>query len=225
MRYQLVVFDIAGTTVADPGLVETAFRDAMAAAGSRTDAATLRALMGYAKPEAISRLLRLPVDAPEVQRVHADFQARMLDCVREDPRVQPLPGAEDVFRRLRRHGLQVALDTGFCRRITAALLQRLGWEPLVDAWVASDEVPRGRPWPDMIQALMQRCDVADAAALAKVGDTAVDIEEGRNAGVGLCVAVSTGAFAREALASRGADRVIDHLDELPGVLGLPTELH
>ena len=81
MRYQLVVFDIAGTTVADPGLVETAFLEAVRAVGRHVDAAELRRLMGYAKPVAISRLLSLPVDAPEVAAVHADFVARMLAVV------------------------------------------------------------------------------------------------------------------------------------------------
>lgn len=220
MRYQLVVFDIAGTTVADPGLVETAFLEAVRAVGRHVDAAELRRLMGYAKPVAISRLLSLPVDAPEVAAVHADFVARMLACVRRDPRVLPLPGAESLFDRLRAAGIRVGLDTGFSRDITAALLERLGWSARIDAWVASDEVAAGRPAPDMIRALMKRCGVDEPGAVVKVGDTAVDVEEGRNAGVGLCVSVATGAFSREALQRLGADHVVDGLDELVSILAL-----
>ncbi len=220
MRWQLVVFDIAGTTVADPGLVEQAFLDALQAAGRHLPVDEVRGWMGYAKPEAIARLLQLPVDAPEVNAVHAAFVARMRAFVRHDARIRPLPGAEALFARLREHGVRVALGTGFCTAITTDLLHRLQWETRIDAWVASDQVPAARPAAHMIHVLMRRCAVSDPALVVKVGDTPVDMAEGRGADVGLCVAVTTGAHDRATLMAAGADRVIDHLDELPALLGL-----
>ena len=62
MRYRLAVLDIAGTTVADPGLVARAFAEAMAAAGHAIEVEDVRPLMGYPKPQAIARLLGTTVD-------------------------------------------------------------------------------------------------------------------------------------------------------------------
>ena len=64
-------------------------------------------------------------------------------------------------------------------------IDRLGWggaRPAIDASVASDEVPRGRPHPDMIHHLMRQCGVGDPARVAKVGDTPADLAQGHAAG-------------------------------------------
>ncbi len=70
----------------------------------------------------------------------------------------------EFSRALKRSGIRVALDTGFNRSITQVILDRLGWSQsrLIDATICSDEVRRGRPHPDMIQALMARLGVGDA---------------------------------------------------------------
>ncbi len=59
-----------------------------------------------------------------------------------------------MFQTLHRAGILVALNTGFDRSITQVILDRLGWSNSrsIDATICSDEVPRGRPHPDMIQA-------------------------------------------------------------------------
>jgi phosphonatase-like hydrolase len=222
MRYRLVVLDIAGTTVADPGLVARAFVEAMAAAGCRIEEAAVRPLMGYRKPQAIAQLLGRSEDDALVEQVHADFVARMLECYRSGPGIEPLPGAEALFDQLRAQGLRIGLDTGFSRDIAEVIIQRLGWQERIDAFVASDEVPAGRPAPYMIQRLMQLLDVTDAGQVVKVGDTEVDVNEGRNAGVGLTVAVTTGAFSRAELLPYQPDHIIDHLQQLPALLGLPV---
>lgn len=220
MRYRLAVLDIAGTTVADPGLVARSFAEAMAAAGHAIEVEDVRPLMGYPKPQAIARLLGVAVDDPRVAPVHAAFVARMLECYRHAPGTEPLPGAEALFDTLRAQGIRIGLDTGFSRDIAEAIIERLGWQDRIDALVASDEVPAGRPAPYMIQVLMQRTGVDDPAAVVKVGDTEVDIKEGRNAGVGLNVAVTTGAFTHAELLPHGPDHIIDHLERLPALLGL-----
>jgi len=133
----------------------------------------------------------------------------------------PLPAAEATFAQLRAAGLRVVLNTGFCADITTMLLRRLGWDTCIDAWVASDQVAAPRPAPDMIQRLMRQGAIADAGAVVKVGDTPVDILEARAAGVGLCVAVTTGAHSRGELAMHGPDEIIDTLAALPPLLGLP----
>ncbi|MET4728591.1 phosphonatase-like hydrolase [Lysobacter enzymogenes] len=220
MNYRLALFDIAGTTVSDPGFVAEAFVGAMTAAGHPIEAETCRALMGYRKPEAIARLLGEAATPAKIEAIHDDFVARMLRCYRERPGVAPLPGAESTFALLRAHGIKVALNTGFSRDIAEAIVTRLGWSGRIDALIASDEVPSGRPAPYMAQALLRRFGIDDARALVKIGDTEVDIGEGRNAGAGLVVAITTGAFRRDELEPYAPDAIVDSLFELPALLGI-----
>ena len=219
MNFRLVVLDMAGTTVRDEGLVAEALLGAIGAEHVDVARSAAQALMGYTKPEAIRRLLTdvgADADAARVARIHADFIARMVDTYRHDARVAAIDGAEETFDVLHRAGVRVALNTAFAREIADTIVTRLGWAAsgAVDAVICAEEVEEGRPAPDMIQALMSKFDVDDPRDVVKVGDTEVDIREGRNAGCGLVVAVTTGAFTREALAAYAPDQTIDHLDQL-----------
>ena len=70
---------------------------------------------------------------------------------------------------------------------------------------------------------MQRLSIDDPAQLVKIGDTEVDIGEGRNAQAGLVVSITTGAFSRAELEPYRPDRIIDSLFELPALLGIATD--
>jgi phosphonatase-like hydrolase len=220
----LVVLDMAGTTIEDLDSVNRSFREALEVAGLALPAAAINEVMGLPKPDAIRILLeragRLDL-APRRDAIHADFVARMVRFYREDPSVREVAGASECFRRLRRHGIKVALNTGFHRAVADAALARLGWtgSPLIDATAASDEVPRGRPHPDMIRRLQEELGVADARRVAKVGDTPADIEEGLSAGCGLVIAVTGGTHTREQLARPGV-AILGSVAELPALLGL-----
>lgn len=223
MHYELAVLDMAGTTVHDPDLVVHALRDALAGAGYQPPVEALRALMGYTKPAAIRTVLAahdLPADEAQVARVHADFVQRMLDCYRTHAEVRPMAAAEETLGELRRRGMKVALNTAFSQDIAECLIERFGWRQrgLIDAAISADRVPEGRPAPDMIRALMAQCGVSEPARVIKVGDTEVDIREGRAAACGLVVAVTTGAYTRAQLLAYQPDAVLDSLHELPALL-------
>ncbi len=220
---ELVVFDMAGTTVESGDAVKVSFIAALAGAGIEIDPLAVTAVMGLAKPEAIRLLLagtgRVFSDAA-VDAIHADFVRRMCDYFTSDPSVREMPGAAAAFATLRRAGIKVALNTGFSRRISATVLSRLGWNSpsIIDADVASDEVPRGRPHPDMIRFLMERLGVKDPRHVAKVGDTKVDLEEGTNAGCGMVVGVTSGTYTREQLQSYAHTHIVGSVADVPKLL-------
>jgi phosphonatase-like hydrolase len=160
------------------------------------------------------------VQTPElVEQIHDDFIRNMIDFYEKDEDLQPLPFAEDVFKTLRMNGVKVALNTGFTKAITDVILHKLNWnEHVIDAVISSDEVKEGRPHAYMIQQLMYRFGLDDAMQVAKVGDTEVDVLEGRNSGCGLVVSVTTGAYTREQLKQYSPDKIIDSLHELPSLI-------
>lgn len=227
MRAALVVFDIAGTTVSDKGNVNQAFRDALAEDNIQVPIDEVNTLMGYRKIDAIMRMV--VKHAPQVtgsgqaelvNRIHDRFNRIMVDFYRNDASLEPLPFAEELFALLQEKGIKVALNTGFTRVITDAILQKLGWDKaaFIHAVICSDEVPEGRPQPYMIRSVMQQLGITDAAEVVKVGDTEVDVNEGRNAGCGWVVSVTTGAYTREQLSAYHPDAIIDSLRELPALI-------
>jgi phosphonatase-like hydrolase len=224
---ELVVFDLAGTTVYDGDAVNSSFRATLAVWGIEADPAAVNAVMGLPKPEAIRILLqqfgppRGVTASPEnIDAIHADFTQRMRHYYATGPAVREVPGATATFAALRQAGIKVALNTGFFRPITEVLLTRLGWQcpAVIDADVTSDEVPRGRPYPDMIRHLMARLGIPDARRVAKVGDTKADLEEGANAGCGLVIGVTTGSFSREQLQACPHSHILSSVAELPALL-------
>ncbi|MFN4312983.1 MAG: HAD family hydrolase [Chitinophagaceae bacterium] len=223
MSYKLVVFDIAGTTLADDHAVAASFRKAFAQSGLAIAEEDARPLMGYKKTEAIRIMLEQLGEAadPElIEEIHADFVKEMKEHYLGADSVVPTAGAEDMFSLLKEKGIRIAVNTGFPREIADAILQRTKWieRGLVDDSIASDEVPAGRPDPAMIRELMRRANVADASEVVKIGDTEVDVNEGREAGCALVIAVTTGAFTREELLPYKPDYIVDHLSELPSIL-------
>jgi len=224
---ELVVFDLAGTTVYDGDAVNASFRATLAAWGIDADPAVVNTVMGLPKPQAIRILLErfgrprgVTPSAAQIDAIHADFTSRMRNYYATDPVVREISGASDVFTDLRRAGVKVALNTGFFRPIAEVLLARLGWTApaVIDADVTSDEVPRGRPHPDMIQHLMKRLGAADVRRVAKVGDTRADLEEGSNAGCGLVIGVTTGSYSREQLQACPHTHIVGSVAEVPVLL-------
>jgi phosphonatase-like hydrolase len=219
---KLVVFDMAGTTISDNGNVSAAFIQSFKRHDLSIPAEEVLKVMGYRKIDAIRILLERFFPEKEEQflvlipAIHHDFEQAMVEFYRTDPSLQPLPGAERIFNQLKNMGIKTALNTGFTRTITDAILNKLNWlDPLaVDALICSDEVPAGRPAPFMIRELMRRCDVVDSADVVKIGDTEVDILEGRNAGCGLVVSVTTGAYTRSELLAFQPDYLIESLEGL-----------
>jgi phosphonatase-like hydrolase len=220
----LAVFDIAGTTVRDQGDVAGAFQKVLKNAGYAISTDQARRVMGYKKSDAIRILLRqqglaLP-DQDLVDQMLESFNERMIRFYETASDLEPFEGTEELFRRLRGRGIRIALNTGFSSAITRTILERLQWKTggLIDAVISSDEVQNGRPAPDMILEIMKRLRITDPLAVLKVGDTGSDIEEGRQAGCGTVVAVTTGAYSRKQLEAFRPDYIIDQLHTLEVIL-------
>jgi phosphonatase-like hydrolase len=225
MPIDLVIFDMAGTTVNDDDGVNRCVRAALAEVGITVTREAVNAVMGIPKPVALRRLIE---DSPRrdllgrLDEIHIDFVRRMIAFYQTDPSVYEIDGAADTFRRLRAAGIKVALDTGFTRDIVDVVLTRLGWNDrqLIDLTVTSDEVSRGRPHPDMVHKAMRDLGVSDAKRVAKVGDTPSDLDEGNNAGCGLVVGVTGGSHTAEQLRPFRHTHLIGSVRELPKILGL-----
>lgn len=225
---ELVVFDLAGTTVKDNKDVHRVLQQALASFDVTISIEDANVVMGIPKPIAIRALLEkryhgsIAITSGWIQEIHHVFVGRMITFYKTDLSVGEKDGVSDTFRKLKENKLKVVVDTGFDRQIVDPLLARLGWveKNLIDASVTSDEVANGRPHPDLIFKAMELTGVKDVSRVAKVGDTASDLQEGTSAGCGLVIGITTGAFSESELMKEKHTHLIKDVPSLLEILAI-----
>lgn len=225
MSVQLVVFDLAGTTVKENFDVQRILKNAFAKARLEITIEQANKVMGIPKPVAIRQLLEQlkhdSINDEIIRTIHADFVTDMIRFYEHDQSVQENAGVTETFKKLKQQGVKVVVDTGFDRPIVDALLNRMGWSAngLIDGSVTSDEVAHGRPYPDLIYRAMEITGVLDVKTVAKVGDTISDLQEGQAAGCGWVIGIASGAFSKSQLALVPHTHLIDQIPEILPILG------
>lgn len=252
-RLKALVLDWAGTTVDFGSLapVRTLHR-VFARAGIELNEAEIRHDTGLAKREHVSRILSIPrvndawkllrgraPNQEDIDELYAQFIPLQLFCLSEYSAL--IPGVAENVGHFRKRGLKIGSTTGYTRAMLELLLKsstKEGYAP--DCSVAPEDVGIGRPDPFMIYENAIKLRVWPLAAIAKVGDTPSDIEEGLNAGAWSIGVAGTGnaiglsheefqalptserdsrlAKARTELQQAGAHYVVDTLAELDPVL-------
>ncbi|KJY35189.1 haloacid dehalogenase [Streptomyces sp. NRRL S-444] len=219
----LVVLDMAGTTVADGGLVERAFERAAERIGVEPGTAEHAAKLQYVRDtmgeSKISVFRHLFGTEETAQRANTAFEEAYGELV-DGGLIAPIAGARQAIEKLRADGRTVVLTTGFARVTQDAILDALGWQGLADLTLCpADAGGRGRPYPDMVLAAFLRTGAADdVREVVVAGDTAYDMLSGRRSGAGIVAGVLTGAHDLAALTEHGATHVLDSIAELPSVL-------
>ncbi|WP_432880654.1 phosphonatase-like hydrolase [Kribbella sp. CA-245084] len=216
---QLAVLDMAGTTVADDGLVEQAFTAAIGAQGIEPGTpeyermiAHVRATMGESKITVFRALLDREEAAQEANQAFEDAYSNLIDGLK------PIDGAEDAIRQLKDAGIKVCLTTGFSETTQHRILTALGWQTLADLTLCPAQAGRGRPYPDMVLKALLELKADSVANVAVAGDTAYDMTTGIRAGAGIVAGVLTGAHGKQQLDAAGATHVLESVRELPGLL-------
>ncbi|GAA4835165.1 phosphonatase-like hydrolase [Saccharopolyspora rosea] len=212
----LAVLDMAGTTVADDGLVQRAFVAAVRDVGATATDDMLdhvRRTMGESKIDVFRALLG---DEERARRANAAFERAYAEHVGD---CREIDGAAETIRRLRASGVRVALTTGFSELTQRQILDILGWQDLADLALTPAQAGRGRPHPDMVLTALLRLGIDDVRQVAVVGDTTSDVRAGLRAGASVVAGVLTGAHGRDELAAAGATHVLESVRELPDLLG------
>ncbi|WP_373331143.1 HAD hydrolase-like protein [Salmonirosea aquatica] len=144
--------------------------------------------------------------------------------------ITPTEGCLELFGFLHKNNIQIALTTGFYRKVCDIILKKLGWleglneqrigtpSTIIQASITSDEVEKGRPAPFMIQKAMRLLGVDDAQAVINVGDTPSDIQSGFAAGCRMSLAVTNGTHSADQLAPHHPTRLIGSLREVISII-------
>jgi phosphoglycolate phosphatase len=216
--YELVVLDLAGTTVVDDGIVEGAFARAWDRV-QRTDEGRAAALQYVRDTMGQSKIavFRHFADEDTAQEINREFERAYRELI-DDGQCEAIPGAEETIRALKARGLKIAFTTGFAPTTAKAILKALGWKELADVVLTPEDAGRGRPAPDLVLMSVIRTQTSSVAATIVVGDTESDAASGKAAGAGLVVGVLTGSRDEETLRAGGADLVLASVADLPAAL-------
>ncbi len=196
LRIRAVFMDWAGTTV-DHGSIAPiiALQTLFAKHGITLSTKDARRDMGLLKRDHIRAILALPdvraewsaiagqePGEAEVHTLFAEFGPLQMEIIVQHS--QLIPGVAETVRDWQSHGLRIGSTTGYTRSMLAPVLAQAaeqGYKP--DASVCPDEVSAGRPAPWMLMKNAQLLDVYPPSVCVKIGDTVIDIEEGKNAGM------------------------------------------
>mmetsp|Transcript_42131 Transcript_42131/g.63643 ORF Transcript_42131/g.63643 Transcript_42131/m.63643 type:complete len:301 (+) Transcript_42131:57-959(+) len=218
----LMVCDMAGTTVQEGGLVYRVLRESMIKGGLQASEEEMHAWHGAKKEAVIEHFARKSGVSD------SDLEARIVSIAdlfmssideayfNDASTIGHIDiGLFGYFTKLKSSGIRIALDTGYPKHIQEGLVKRLGFDKVVDAYISSYEVAEGRPYPYMVHRLMEELRIENVKRVAKVGDSVRDIEEGLNAGCGLVVGVLSGADSAEDMLAAGAHVIANCVTDLP----------
>lgn len=226
-KIELVVFDVAGTTATDDGLVVKAFTEAMVMNGAERGSSQLAKNIQYVEDTMGQRKMDVFLhisgqDKALANKLHESFIGHYNSLV-EKGELKEFEGITTLFSHLHNQGVGIALTTGFPRTLLNAILRNLNWRSLIDLSVASDEVTSGRPSPDMIfRAMDLYANLSDQdispEEIAVVGDTESDMQSGVTSGARYVIGVTSGAHSESQLRDAGATHVLELATQLLTVI-------
>jgi HAD superfamily hydrolase (TIGR01509 family) len=204
-----VVFDLDGVIIDTEGVWEEVRRAYVAEHGLQFLPDSQQRMMGMSTPEWSRHLAQdVGVGLP-AERVAADVLRRMAERYRSA--LPLIPGSVEAVRRIAA-AYPVALASSSARILIDQVLETAGLTDVLRVTLSTEEVPRGKPAPDVYLAAASRLGLAPQVCAA-VEDSSNGLRAAAAAGLAV-VCVPHGVYppAPDALAQ--ADLVITSLDEL-----------
>ena len=215
-RVRMFVFDMAGTTVNEKGLVYKTLKDTFREFNIRIPDDDFVRYYGMQKTQVISEVVDMIPTVPEENKVkiYDKFKINLKENYKIDGNIEPMDGSFELFKFLRNKDIKVCLNTGFDKEMAKFVIDKVNFGPHIDGFISSSEVSAGRPQPFMIKKLMERHKILSPESIVKVGDTTLDILEGKNSGTIYQIAVLTGEESKESLLKSKPTHVFDDLKSI-----------
>lgn len=173
----------------------------------------VRMFVGNGVEMLIRRAVPAGTDEGTIRTVLAEFKA-IYAAICED-HTAPYAGILDLLTRLRAEGISVAVVSNKFDEATKKLCRKYFGE-LVEVAVGEHAGVRKKPAPDTVFEALRELG-ADAPSALYVGDSDVDIETARNAGMP-CISVTWGLRDEDFLLKHGATTLAHTPDELWEIL-------
>lgn len=213
----MAIFDMAGTTINDYNLGHRTLQKVLGAHGLRIGLGEVFQHAGKGDLTAVRDILGAHTVASPLcaEDILTDLTAGLAAGY---DRIGPCAfhGVEDVFKILRANGVHIVLTSGGDRETAMRLIRRMGWSLSgdFDLLVTPGDLGGDRPFPDPVAFAMDRLQVGLPGEVVRVAGSSVAIEQGVDAGCGLCVGVTTGTHTHSQLRDAGPDHILSGLSGL-----------
>ncbi len=213
MTYKTVIFDLDGTLLDTLADLHDALNYALAAHGFPPRSLDeVRGFVGNGNWKLVQRGVPKGTDEETARAVFETFipwyQAHSMDKTR------PYDGVGETLNALKAAGIKMAIATNKVHSAAAPLCRK--FFPQVDLMVGAREGLENKPAPDMLRYALEHLGVPAAEAVY-VGDTEVDVQTARNAGLP-CVCVAWGFRSRAEQKAAGGAVFADNAQALSKLL-------
>jgi HAD superfamily hydrolase (TIGR01509 family) len=206
---EAVVFDLDGVLLASEEVWDSVRERYVRERGGRYDEQVQRAMMGMSAPE-WSRYLHEEAGVPDdPETINRDVVERMLEAYRRH--LPLLPGGQEAVQRLAA-AFPLGLASSSNREVFEEVLELAGLTGCFRATVSSEEVPHGKPAPDVYLEAAARLGIAPERCAA-VEDSHSGIRSAKSAGMRV-VAIPNPSYPPDEEALALADVTLGSLDQL-----------
>ena len=216
---KLLVFDMAGTTVNEQGIVYQTLYDTIKNFGLKISQEEISNWHGRNKYEVLNHYLTNdPKVCSEIRnslkdQLHSNFDNNLKERYCNSSNIELIhPQLPELFQKIQQKNIKIALNTGYSQEIQESIIRKLNMNEFIDDYISSEQVKFGRPYPYMIHNLMERNEIECVQSVMKFGDTRNDILEGRNAICSSSVGVLSGSDNKEKL--KKANHILDSVMDI-----------
>ncbi|HEV2860045.1 MAG TPA: HAD family phosphatase [Pyrinomonadaceae bacterium] len=206
-----VIFDVDGTLVDSNDLHVEAWREAFRCYGKELSFEDVHGQMGKGGDQ----LMPVFCSEGELDEFGEELEKKRVELFKSDylPRVRPFPRVRELFERVRREGLQIALASSAKGEELEQHKKSMGVADLLEAATSADDAERSKPHPDIFQAALAGLKDVRPEQAVVVGDTPYDVQAAAKAGI-RTVGLLSGGFGEEALREAGAVAVYRDVPDL-----------
>ena len=205
------IFDVDGTLVDSNNLHVEAWREAFRHYGKEVHFEDVHDQIGKGGDQ----LMPVFLSQREVDQFGADLERLRVELFTHDylPGAAPFPKVRELFERLKRDGVRIALASSAKEEELEGHQQKLHIEDLVDASTNADDTDHSKPCPDIFKAALARLDDVAPDEAIVIGDTPYDAQAAARAGM-KTIGLLSGGFSEEKLRESGAIDVYQDVADL-----------
>ena len=206
-RIRGIIFDLDGTLIEAYEAIHIGLNEALRAYGKEVVPLSDQKRYLKADLEATLAVFFSPEEIPKaIPIMRKTYEEVYLD------KTHFLDGAAEILEALHSNGILLGVASNKFGRFSRGALNHLGVAHLFRAVIGAGDVPRNKPFPDMIHSVLKAMDLPPENVVF-VGDTLTDIETGKQAGVDV-YALPTGYDSKKELARGRPKRILGNLKEI-----------
>lgn len=207
---KLVIFDLDGTILNTIDDIADCMNYALKENNfAQKTVAQIRSYVGNGQRQFILRCLPENTDEETVIKVEQEFRSRYTD--HSSDKTRPFAGIPELIESLKRNGIKVAVNTNKPDIATQPLLAKQ-FGPVFDFAIGNKPGLPHKPDPSGVELILAALN-AEKKDTVFVGDSEVDIQTARNAGID-CISVVWGFKDRDFLEANGAACIVSSPDEI-----------